>query len=167
MKRISALAFCALIVSGSLAGCIDDNSSSSDDQIADDGDATIDEAADAARRLFHYSASIQDVTWHPGCGQQPPEGAPPCQFGLTMTFTRTYFDLQHRITSKVNNSTKTLTITIDTFSASNIHPKVAALPQTESLSPTNLQLSTVYSVKVVNRNGRRLWTGQIGTFLAP
>jgi hypothetical protein len=150
----------ALVLAGFLAGCAADSAG----DVTDEG--TAEATADLNGKVkHHYTPGIQDVTWHPGCGVVRPD-SPPCPMGLTMTFTLSYADLTFTHAERVNNGNHTLTITVDSWSYSTIHPMIAVHPQTISLSPDNLQMSTHYSVVVKDRQGQHLWTGDIATYLA-
>jgi hypothetical protein len=153
-----------------LTSCIDDDSTDDEslaDSVTADDSATASLAADAARRLFFYRAAVDNVIWNPGCGQQPPPGSPPCLKGLSMTFTRQFADLEYSVRTRVNNTRKTLTIYLNTFSPTNVHPRIAVRPETIDLNPENLQSSTVYKVKVVDRTGFVLLRTEVATYLAP
>jgi hypothetical protein len=155
-----------------LTSCVDDASTNDEvevgaDAVAVDDSAPTSLAADAARRFFFYRAAVDNVIWNPGCGQQPPPGSPPCLKGLTMTFTRQFADLEYSVRTRVNNAAKTLTIYLNTFSPTNVHPRIAVRPETIDLNPENLQSATVYKVKVVDRTGFVLLRTEVATYLAP
>lgn len=145
----------------SLVACAAETSS----DVSDEGttDATASDLTGKAKH--HYEPSVQSVDWHPGCGMVRVD-QPPCPQGLTMTFTKSYIDLQVTHTERVNNKTHTLEITLDTWSYSTIHPMVMVMPQTIQLSPQNLQMSQHYTVHVRDRKNVVLWEGEIATYLA-
>lgn len=143
-----------------LAGCAVESSA----EVTDEG--TVEASQDAlGKAKHHYTPGVSDVTWHPGCGMVR-EDQPPCLQGLTMTYTKGYIDLTFTHSEKVNNTTHTLDITVDSWSYGTIHPMVAVHPETIALSPENLQMGTKYKVYVRDRMHKVLWQGDIATYLA-
>ena len=151
--------FPCLVMALALGGCaVESSDAGTEESVGETSD-------ELGARRYHYPPSVQDVTWHAGCGIVR-EGAPPCEFGLTMTYVKNWIDVTFTHSEHVNNSTKVLTITVDTWSTSQIHSRAAVHPETIKLSPANLQLSTNYKVVVVDRHHNTLWTGNIATYLA-
>ena len=84
-----------------------------------------------------------------------------------MTYTKNYVDLTFDHSEHVDNTSHTLTISVDSWSYNTIHPMVMVGPQTINLSPKNLQMGTHYKVVVVDSHTRKqLYTGDIATYLA-
>jgi hypothetical protein len=160
MKSFFALSI-ALGLTVTLAGC---GGASSDDQVTDEG--TAETSADLSGKVkHHYEPGVNDVTWHIGCGIVRPDD-PPCQSGLTMTYTKSYVDLTFTHTEHVNNSAHRLDITVDSWSYATVHPMVMVAPQTISLDPKNLHIGTHYDVFVHDHKGNTIYTGAIDTFIA-
>jgi len=136
----------------------------SSDDVTDEGQAEA--SADVTGKTkHHYDVGVSDVSWAPGCGIRLPDGQA-CNSGLFMTYEKSYIDLNFTHTEHVDNGTHTLTIKVDSWSYSTIHPMVKVGPETIKLDPKNLELGQHYSVKVEDRTGKTLWTGTIATFLA-
>ena len=113
------------------------------------------------QRIFHYSPSVKGVTWAPGCGARPPEGAPPCHYGAEITYMPNYADLTLSLSAAVSGAN--ITVHIDTWSRSQIHSRMMVRPMTVPLSVTGrgLHVGTRYHVTVVNHAGAKIWTGSM------
>jgi hypothetical protein len=118
-----------------------------------------------ARHYFHYSPSISGVEWRPGCGV-PTD--PPCYVGVELTFTAPFSDLQTAVTSRLDESTRTLTLIVDSFSTSANHPRTAVHEESRQLGQDGLQFGgSPYTVNVLDYRHAQLWTGSITPALAP
>lgn len=159
--KLFAYAFATIAVFS--MGCAAEPAS---DDVTDEGSA--EESADLTGKVkHHYTPGVSDVTWHPGCGAFLPGGHQGCEMGLTMTYTKHYVDLDFTHKEHVDNGTHTLTITVDSWSYATVHPMVMVRPETITLTPKNLQMSTHYKVVVKDRGGNTLLQTDIGTFPAP
>jgi hypothetical protein len=149
-----------------MAGCAAETAAPQED---DSLDGTEDPAAtseDALTKRFHYTPSISEIDWLPGCGIRRPDGTA-CKMGFTLTYTKSYIDLQTTIRTSVNNRSKTITARIDTWSNSRIHPMVAVHPETIDLDVRNYQMGTTYKVVAKDYAGKVLWTGKLTPIPAP
>jgi hypothetical protein len=116
--------------------------------------------------IQHYVPRMVSAGWAPGCGAFMP-GGQPCYTGATLTFTKQYADLKVTVSPKVDAAKKTVTITLDTWSESLVHSRVAVRPETQELGDLGLAFSTTYTVSVVDYQGKSLYDGSFGTFPAP
>ena len=132
---------------------------------ADPGTEDTGEAMSVSSKI-HYTPIAPSVTWKPGCGMRPPDGHV-CETGLFLTFTRAYADLKVTKSVQVDNAKKTITVKLDTWSTSRIHPMIMVSPQTEPLEVQGAQHSTPYAVRIVNWKGGKLWSGTINMMFAP
>lgn len=164
---MKSLRLFAVLASMSLAACAAD-SSGSDNSIDDPGDPTPGEATDdvTSAKKFHYVPAGAEVFWKPGCGQRPPDGHI-CEMGLFITFTRSYADLKVTKSFSFDQPSNTLTVKLDTWSTSRIHPMIAVGPQTERLQATGVQMGMRFKVKVVDYKGKQLFADEIYAVPAP
>jgi len=162
MKLHSFFALSVLGLSLALGGCAADSSEENQPSINDDGET----AEDDVVALRHYQAKDVEVFWKPGCGVRPPDGQTNhCQMGLFITFTRKYADLDFKQTVSVNQSAKTITIKLDTYSRYSAHIDLLVAPQTERVQG-NFGMGT-YKVKVVDYRSRELFKDDITMMPAP
>src|SRR5947207_2756034 len=122
-----------VLASISLAACAAE-SGDSDNTVDDPGDPAPAETTDdlTAAKKFHYVPAAVDAHWKPGCGVRPPDGHI-CEMGLFITYTRSYADLKVTESFSFDKTKNTLTVKLDTWSQSRIHPMIAVGPQTERL----------------------------------
>ena len=153
------------IASVSLMACAAESSDSSG-TVDDPGTPESTTADVTAATKFHYDASGVSVFWKPGCGIRRPDG-PVCEMGLFMTFTRSYADLKVTESSSFDAASNTLTVKLDTWSTSRIHPMIAVGPQTEPLQPHGVGMGMRFKVKVVDYKNKPLFTGEIYEIPAP
>jgi hypothetical protein len=144
------------------SGCAGEASDGSEG--TDDPSAVADEAA--ARARFHYTPSVSAIKWHPGCGVQTAGGNPACAMGWFLTYTRKYIDLKPTIHTHVDNGTNTITVRIDTWSFTRIHPLVAVRPETIALDIRGDRIGTTYKLVAEDSKGHVLWTGKATPFPA-
>ncbi len=153
MKLIN-VATLALIALPLTMGC----AASTADSTADMG---VGQSADELGTKYHYTPSVSDVSFDGGCGiSNLPQD---CAYGFELRYTRQYIDLQTTIKHTTNNTTHTITITVDTWSRSQIHPMVMVGPQDDDLGMVDAKVGEQYSVKVLDRNGKSLWSGKVNT----
>lgn len=146
-----------------LTGCAAE-SGSDDGQIEDKGDGSEEVKGG---KVFHYEPGAPEVFWKPGCGVRPPDGHV-CEMGLFITFTRQYIDLKVKESFTFDKKSNTLTVHLDTYSSSNIHPMVAVGPQTERLEPSGVVgMGMRFDVRVVDWKNKELFKGSIYEVPAP
>lgn len=126
---------------------------------AGDVDTSTDELG---KTKYHYEPSVSEVTFHGGCGIYNPDNKD-CSFGFEMTYTKDYADLKTTITHETDESKKTVTITLDTWSYSQIHPMIMVGPETDDLGLLGTKAGEKYSVKVEDRKHHELWSGKLET----
>lgn len=124
-------------------------------------DMGVAQSADELGTKFHYDASISNVSFDGGCvpSNQPQD----CAYGFELRYTKQYVDLQTTIKHTTNNVTRTITITVDTWSRSKIHSMMMVGPQDDDLGLLEAKVGQPYAVKVVDRNGKSLWSGNVNT----
>lgn len=146
-----ALSLLALSASGcALDGTHDSATATSQDELG--------------KKKFHYEPSVEAVTWYIGCGVARPGQT--CNSGLYMTYTKNYIDLQTTIDMHVDNARGIITIDLDTWSYSQIHPMVMVRPEEIKLSQTNIEIGRQYHVVARDRSHHELFHGDIGTYVA-
>ena len=145
--------FSAFVIALPLVGC-----AASSAQPGDVIDETQETAS--ALRKFHYEPSVQDLHWAPGCGVVRPD-SPPCPVGFVLTYTKSFIDLQTTITHRTDAKRRTITITLDTWSTSQIHSRVAVRPQDELLGNLEAEVGHTYHVTVEDRHHVVLWSGDV------
>jgi hypothetical protein len=141
-------------------------SSDANGTVDDPGDPESESADVTAAKKFHYEASGVEVFWKPGCGVRMPDGHA-CEMGLFLTYTRSYADLKVTETSSFDKKSNTLTVKLDTWSNSRIHPMIAVGPQTEPLEPKGVGMGMRFTVKVVDYKNKQLFKGEIYEIPAP
>jgi hypothetical protein len=115
----------------------------------------------------HYEPTVQNVTWAPGCGIQPPNGGR-CDLGIELTYTKQYIDLETTTSEELDRDAGKVTITLDTWSTKRVHSRVAVRPGTVNLGiPNGLPLNGAIDVVVVDFEGKELFEGSITPGFAP
>jgi hypothetical protein len=119
-------------------------------------------AGAAERRVYHYEPSVQDVYFAIGCGIVRID-QPPCPVGWKMTFTKNFIDLIADINTRVDERRRTVTITLDTWSYSQVHSRAAVHPETVDLPELDAKtsLNKVYHVTVLDRQHQTLFEGDV------
>ena len=116
------------------------------------------------KKKYHYEPSVSDVTFNAGCGvidaNDPPTD---CTYGFEMTYVKDYVDLTSTITHTTSNTKKTIDITIDTWSYSQIHSMIATRPQTDDLGMLGAKAGETYKVTVYDHKHVVLWSGKVAT----
>ena len=85
-----------------------------------------------------------------------------------MKFTKRYADLDHKVVVKIDNTKKTMSVTVDTFSAGENHILVATRPEEVELETGNdLRIGTTYDVVVKDYKGASLFTTKMTPMFAP
>jgi len=145
----------ALVLALPLAGC----AAQTADNATDEGLAQ--SSDELGKTKYHYEPGVSDVTFNGGCGvvQNPPQQD--CSYGFVMTYERSYIDLKTAVSHTTDNTKHTITITVDTWSYSKIHPMVMVGPEKYDLGTLDAKVGTSYAVKVVDRNGKSLWSGKV------
>jgi hypothetical protein len=151
---------CALTTTG-LVGCAADTDGGGGPEGVTGDELDLTTARD------HFAARDVSLTWEAGCGVVRP-GAPPCYSGLSLGFTKPYIDLGTSARTTVNNTTKTITVGLDTWSPRQaLHSAVVPQPEQKKLgTPQLVQIGSAYTGRVVDTTGAVLWTGPIATHLA-
>jgi hypothetical protein len=126
------------------------------------GGELIDTSSDALGTRYHYEPTIEDVSFNAGCGI-PTEGQTDCTFGFTMTYQKAYADLSTTVTHTTDNAAKTVDITVDTWSTSQIHPMIVIGPQTDDLGLLGADVGEKYEVTVHDRKDHVIWSGKVET----
>jgi len=154
--KLAILPF-ALALAFPLAGC----AAQTADDTTDEGLAQ--SSDELGKTKYHYEPGVSDMTFAGGCGviMNPPQKD--CSYGFVMTYERSYVDLKTTISHKTDNKTHTITVTVDTWSYSKIHPMIKVGPEKYDLGMLDANAGTAYTVKVVDRNGKSLWTGKVHT----
>ena len=128
------------------------------------GDGSIDTSTDdLGKTKYHYEPSVSDVTFEPGCGVIEQGQTNDCTYGFVMTYDKDYIDLTTTVTHETNNTKKTIAITIDTWSYSQVHSMVAEGPQKDDLGLLDANVGEKYAVTVSDRKGHTLWSGNVET----
>jgi len=124
-------------------------------------DQTADEADELSR--IYSEPKVSDVHFNGGCGivTNPPQQD--CSYGFALDFTKSYIDLKSSVSTSTNNGTKTVTITLKTWSTSNVHSHVVPQEQTDDLGMLNAKVGETYTVKVVDQANKTLWSGKVAT----
>ncbi len=132
------------------------------DEVADEGDGQEQDVTGATK--YHYEPSIHGVTWASGCGivADPPQKD--CSFGFVLNYTRSYIDLKTTVSHKTDESKHTVRITVDTWSNGKYHPMIAVGPQNDTLGTLDTKAGQTYTVTVVDRKDKTLWTGKVTAF---
>lgn len=126
------------------------------------GDAT-DTSTDAlGKKKYHYEPSVSAITFAPGCGVQTTTQTD-CSYGFVMNYVKDYADLQTTVTHSINNTAKTLDVTVDTWSYSQIHPMVMVGPEDKDLGLLGAKPGETYAVTVYDRKHVVLWSGNVDT----
>lgn len=125
---------------------------------ADAVDTSTDELG---KTKYHYEPGVTDVTFNSGCGI--PEKNADCNYGFSMTYEKDYADLTTTVTHHTDNTNKTVDITIDTWSYSQVHSMIAVGPQVDDLGLLGAKVGEKYTVTVHDRKGHDLWTGKVET----
>jgi hypothetical protein len=113
---------------------------------------------------FHYEPTGVALVWKPGCGAVRLND-PPCPTGLFLDFTRAYIDLTVTQTVTFDADSNTLTVMLDTWSKSQIHPMVATRPQEDRVEESTPH-PMKFSAAVVDWTGKQLWAGEINEVFA-
>ena len=88
--------------------------------------------------------------------------------GLFITYTRSYADLKVTESFSFDKTKNTLTVKLDTWSTSRIHPMIAVGPQTERLEPHGVVgIGMRFKLKIVDYKGNPLFSGDIAEMPAP
>jgi hypothetical protein len=149
--------FAAVLLTLPLAAC-----TASSTQPGDLVEETQQSQSAVSKKKYHYEPSVENVYFAPGCGVVRID-QPPCPVGWKMTFTKSYLDLEADIETRVNESTKEVTITLDTWSYSQIHSLAMVRPETVDLTDLDGQTSVggTYHVTVVDRHHETLFEGDV------
>jgi hypothetical protein len=124
------------------------------------GDAT-DTSTDAlGKKKYHYEPTVNDVTFNPGCGIKTTTQQD-CNYGFVMNYVKDYADLQTTVSHSTNLSAKTIDVTVDTWSYSQIHSMIAVHPEDHDLGLLGAKPGTTYDVTVYDRKHVVLWTGKV------
>jgi hypothetical protein len=123
---------------------------------------TTDDQADELSRIYS-EPKVSDVHFQGGCGvvTNPPQQD--CSYGFALDFTKSYIDLKSSVSHTTNNNTRTVTITLKTWSTSNVHSHVMPQEQTEDLGLLDAKVGENYTVKVVDQANKTLWSGKVAT----
>ena len=118
--------------------------------------------ADELSRIY-VEPKVSDVHFQGGCGivTNPPQQD--CSYGFALDYTKAYIDLKSNVSTSTNNATKTVTITLKTWSMSNVHSHVVPQEQTDDLGLLNAKVGETYAVKVVDQANKTLWSGKVAT----
>ncbi len=123
-------------------------------------DAT-DTSTDAlGKKKYHYEPSVNDVTFNPGCGIKTTTQTD-CTYGFVMNYVKDYADLETTVTHSVDNTAKTVDVTVDTWSYSQIHSMIAVHPEDDDLGLLGAKPGTTYKVTVYDRKHVVLWSGKV------
>ena len=127
----------------------------------DEGDGTSQDELGKVRH--HYEPAVENVHFNGGCGivTDPPQTD--CSYGFVLRYTKNYIDLKTTVSHETNNTTHTITIKVDTWSYNTIHPLVAVGPQDLDLGLLDAKVGQTYSIKVVDRNAKTLWSGKVAS----
>ncbi|MBK6692803.1 MAG: hypothetical protein IPG50_11420 [Myxococcales bacterium] len=141
---------------------------SGDPSVGDD--ETSEETSDAEGALtakHHFAPVSAELDWRPGCGIRMPDGRA-CYMGLELTYTKQFPALSTSVRTTVNNTTKVVTVKVDTWTKSVQYTQPVFAPITKQLGhPSRLQMGTRYQARVVDFQGNELWTGEIYPVPAP
>jgi hypothetical protein len=147
----------ALVLALPLAGC----AAQTADTTTDDGVAQSTDELGKAKH--HYEPGVSGLVFNGGCGivMNPPQQN--CSYGFEMTYERSYVDLKTTVSHKTDNKAHTITITVDTWSYNTIHPMMMVGPEKYDLGMLDANVGQGYTVKVVDRTNKSLWTGKVQT----
>ncbi len=124
------------------------------------GDAT-DTSTDAlGKKKYHYEPTVNEVTFAPGCGIQTSTQTD-CSYGFVMSYVKDYADLETTVAHRTDNVAKTIDVTVDTWSYSQIHSMIAVHPEDHDLGLLGAKPGSTYTVTVYDRKHVVLWTGKV------
>ncbi len=151
MNRLFLLTFLALPLTACSGG----------PDAADPSDGTSQD--ELGKTKHHYEPAVEDVHFASGCGivTDPPQTD--CSYGFVLRYTKNYIDLKTTVSHETNNATHTITIKVDTWSYNTIHPLVAVGPENLDLGLLDAKVGQTYSVKVVDRTEKTLWSGKVAS----
>lgn len=154
--RLFSIASCLSLFS--LVGCAVDGTQ---------GDGSSSSSEDLSKKKFHYEPAVYGVAWNAGCGPIHPQGAPCAHARIVLTYLKQYADLQTTTSVNLNADTKTITITLDTWSYSQIHSMIKTQPEPLDVDPpAGMVPGQKYKVEVQDRSGKCLFTGEVTYYLA-
>ncbi len=138
-----------------LTGC-----GGADGSVSDNG---IDQSTDElGKTKYHYEPSVEDVHFNSGCGIYQPNQD--CTYGFVLRYTPDYIDLKTSISHHTDNVNMTISIVVDTWSYSQIHPMVAVGPENLDLNGLlGAKVGETYKVTVFDRKQNVLWSGKVAT----
>jgi hypothetical protein len=135
-----------------LTGC-----GASDGSVTDNG---TDQSTDnLGKKHYHYEPVVEDVHFNGGCGIYKPNQD--CTYGFVLRYTPEYIDLKTTLSHQTDNGAKTIDVTVDTWSYSQIHPMVAVGPENLDLGTLDAKVGSTYKVTVHDRKGVSLWSGKV------
>ena len=127
------------------------------------GDATDTSIDELGKKHYHYEPTVNEVTFNGGCGIKPIDPNTDCSFGFVMNYVKDYADLETTVTHTTNNTNHTVTITVDTWSYSQIHSMIAVHAEDDDLGTLGTKVGETYKVTVEDRKHAVLWTGKVAT----
>lgn len=111
----------------------------------------------AKPKLFHFKANVLDAGWRYGMGIRPPGGgyAGPA---ITATVVFNYIDIKPNYKVKLDEKTKTFTVTIDGTTPNTVHPRVKTTPiELDIHVDRPATLGGTYQIKFVDPKGAKLF----------
>lgn len=124
-------------------------------------DSTADQTDDLSKN--YYEPSVADVHFNVGCGVIADPGPQDCSYGFALDYTKSFIDLKSSVSHSTDESTKTITITLKTWSTSKIHSHVVPEQETDGLGLLGAKVGETYHVKVVDQANKTLWKGSVDT----
>ena len=157
--------FAAVFTLGIIAtGCAAQTEEDAD--VDDQGEVEGETQSEALVTKHHYRPIAPSIVWKPGCGAHIPNG-PVSEMGLFLKFTRQYADLHVTRSTTVDNTTKVITVKLDTWSTGRVHPMIAVHPQEERIDANGTSMGVTYQTRVVDYRGRLLFSGTVRMIPAP